>query len=321
MTLHHPIDLLELRKALGLYVTGVTIVATLDKNGNPRGFTANSFTSVSLDPPLVLICIAKSAASYPVFAKAEAFAVNILAEQQREVSGLFASKSPDKFAVVEWRKGRGGSPLFEGVTAWLDCRTTSTVDAGDHLILIGEVIDFHQTLANPLAYCRGGYLSLGLSQNAVIAASGASRVGAILECDGRILMLRDSDGGMSLPIASNLGPEQNPRSLMGILRAMRVEARINFLFAVFEDGPGERHSIFYRGIWHGQFASEAMAVAVPTDEIPWSSLHNEAIRSMLQRFIKERGEDAFSVYAGGADTGMVATLAAGIPMQPIGIVP
>src|SRR4051794_17579652 len=94
---HSPIDALELRRAFGTFVTGVTVITTWDETGAPRGMTANSFTSVSLDPPLLLVCIGKGAASYPAFAAAPAFAVNLLHEGQTEVSSLFASKSTDKF--------------------------------------------------------------------------------------------------------------------------------------------------------------------------------------------------------------------------------
>ncbi|MBC8048953.1 MAG: flavin reductase family protein [Chitinophagales bacterium] len=310
MTSPHAHDLKELRKALGAFVTGVTVIATLEANGNPRGFTANSFTSVSLDPPLILVCIAKSAVSYTTFAASKAFAVNILSEYQREISGVFASKAPDKFNAVAWRIGVGGSPLFEGVTGWFDCKTASTVDAGDHLILIGEIVDFGNSSANPLAYCRGGYVSLGLSQSAISAASGAAKVGAILERDGRILLLRGADGAFSLPLGSSLGPESNPRSLLGMLRAMGMTARMNFLFAVFENGPGESQNIYYRGVWESERSmTDDGAEAVAFGDVPFAQLKTDAMRAMLRRFIKERNEDAFSVYAGGEETGIVTPLA------------
>ncbi|MDX2266308.1 MAG: flavin reductase family protein [Hyphomicrobiales bacterium] len=301
-------DRQELRKALGAFVTGVTVIATLEDSGAPRGFTANSFTSVSLDPPLILVCVGKMAASYPVFAACKSFAVNVLSERQLEISGVFASKAPDKFNSIAWRIGVGGSPLFDEVAAWFDCKTASTVEAGDHIILIGEIVDFGQTGANPLAYCRGGYVSLGLSQSVLSSASGAARVGAILERDNRILLLREADGAFSLPTAPSLGPESNPRSLLGMLRAMGIEARTSFLFAVFEDGPGESQSIFYRGVWDGEFGSYTGASATPIEDIPFSQMKTDAMRAMLQRFVKERGEDVFGVYAGGVDAGVVATL-------------
>ncbi|TIU20123.1 MAG: flavin reductase family protein, partial [Mesorhizobium sp.] len=111
----------EFRRALGSFLTGVTIVTTIGLEGEPRGFTANSFTSVSLDPPLVLVCIAHKALGHPVFATSKSFAINILNEGQKAASGIFASKAPDKFASVDWRPGQTGSPILDGSVACFDC--------------------------------------------------------------------------------------------------------------------------------------------------------------------------------------------------------
>src|SRR6185312_11675761 len=99
----------EFRNALGSFLTGVTVVTTLDEAGVPRGFTANSFTSVSLSPPLILVCIAKTASSSATFCAVKKFAVNVLSEGQIEVSSLFSSKQPDRFGKVEWHRGKHGS--------------------------------------------------------------------------------------------------------------------------------------------------------------------------------------------------------------------
>ena len=145
----------ELRTAFGSFMTGVTIVTTLDEEGQPRGFTANSFTSVSLEPPLLLICVGKSAASMAVFRQARGFAVNILSEAQKEISVLFASKRADKFEAARWRKGPFGNPLIEGSAAWFDCARYQVIDAGDHIILMGHIEAFSYSDANPLGYARG----------------------------------------------------------------------------------------------------------------------------------------------------------------------
>jgi flavin reductase (DIM6/NTAB) family NADH-FMN oxidoreductase RutF len=171
------IDAMEFRKTLGAFVTGVTVVSTRQQDGTPRGFTANSFTSVSLDPALVLICIGKSAASYPVFSAAAHFSISILAEDQKQVSSLFASKAADKFEQVAWHPGLTGSPVIDGSAAWFDCETHQVVEAGDHIILIGRVVDFANTTASPLGYGRGAYLTFSLSQDALAAAGPRARVG------------------------------------------------------------------------------------------------------------------------------------------------
>lgn len=135
------IDIAEFRRALGAFVTGVTVVTTIQPDGSPRGFTANSFTSVSLDPPLILVCIAKTASSYAVFSQTKHFAISVLAEDQKAVSGVFASKAADKFSQVAWHRRVTGAPVMEGAAASFDCATHEVIDAGDHIILIGRVLE------------------------------------------------------------------------------------------------------------------------------------------------------------------------------------
>ncbi|VDC24943.1 CoA transferase [Pseudogemmobacter humi] len=150
-----------LRRAFGAFATGVTVLTTRQADGTPRGFTANSFASVSLDPPLVMICLAKSAHSCATFAAAPHFAVNVLAEGQEPVAELFASRAPDKFPRCDWRPGHAGMPLIDGALAGFVCARHRLVDAGDHLILIGRVEAFSETAGNPLGFFRGAYVPVG----------------------------------------------------------------------------------------------------------------------------------------------------------------
>jgi len=159
-----PEDRLALRRALGTFVTGVTVVTTVDCTGKPWGFTANSFTSVSLDPPIVLVCLARTAGSYSVFQAADSFAVNILSGQQRWLASQFASKHTDKFANVAWRSAGNGVPLLDDMTAWLSCSVHDKIEVGDHLILFGRVMEFAQTPRMPLGYFSGSFVSLDLKK-------------------------------------------------------------------------------------------------------------------------------------------------------------
>jgi flavin reductase (DIM6/NTAB) family NADH-FMN oxidoreductase RutF/pimeloyl-ACP methyl ester carboxylesterase len=302
------IDAKSFRRALGAFTTGVTVVATNQRDGEPRGFTANSFTSVSLDPPLVLVCIAKSASSYAVFSEADGFAISVLAEHQRDTSGLFASKAADKFERASWHPTGSGNPVISGAAAWFDCRKHSLVDAGDHAILIGRVTDFGDTPANPLGYCRGAYVTFGLSQTALAAAR--PRVGAILENEDGILFLTSGDR-FDLPEGISLEPDSDPNSLNGALRRLGVSAQLGFLFAVFEDprsGAGSV-SVYYRGALKSPVPEAAGLRVVPFDRIPWDGLRDDAIRSMLRRYVRERTEDTFGVYIGDAERGTVQALA------------
>ena len=151
-------DSRELRRALGAFVTGVTVITTADGEGRFHGVTANSFSSVSLDPPLVLWSQSLKTQSHQTFFKAERFAVNILAEDQVELSNRFAKSSTEKFAGLEVDIGLGGIPLLRGCGARLQCRVVSRLPGGDHTIYIGEVESIERAERKPLAFGNGQYL-------------------------------------------------------------------------------------------------------------------------------------------------------------------
>jgi len=151
-------DSRDLRRVLGTFVTGVTVVTTTDDEGRFHGVTANSFSSVSLDPPLVLWSQAVKSHSHPAFFKAERFAVNILAEDQIELSKRFAKSSPEKFAGIDVDIGSGGVPLLRGCSARLQCRVVSRVPGGDHTIYVGEVHAIDRAERKPLVFGNGQYL-------------------------------------------------------------------------------------------------------------------------------------------------------------------
>ena len=297
----------ELRSAFGSFMTGVTIVTTAGVDGQPRGFTANSFTSVSLEPPLLMICIGKQAASMDTFRNARGFAVNILSEAQKDTSVLFASKRPDKFEATQWRAGPFGNPLIEGSAAWFDCARYQVIDAGDHIILMGHIEAFSYSDANPLGYARGHYITLGLEQAAVNAASSASRtvVGAILENDSRLVLLPDParPNGLVLPEVGRLGPSGSASQLHELLAREGLDATLGFLFAVFEN-PGTREQcIYYRG--EALLHARGRAVLAEFEAIPWDRLPDEATCSMLRRYAAERKIGRFKVYSGDHRQGTV----------------
>lgn len=157
MTAAAAIDPTELRKALGSFATGVTIITTRGDDGTPTGLTVNSFNSVSLNPPLVLWSLANNAMSLPVFKAAEHWAVHVLAADQDELSGRFARRGEDKFAGLETERGHGDVPLLPGCMARFQCRTVSRHQGGDHVIFIGEVLDFDRAESAPLVFHGGRY--------------------------------------------------------------------------------------------------------------------------------------------------------------------
>jgi flavin reductase (DIM6/NTAB) family NADH-FMN oxidoreductase RutF len=147
----------EFRRALGHFASGVTAVTTLDGDGRPTGLTASAFTSVSLDPPLVLVCVDHKSQSYPALRERGRFAVNILGLEQEAVSQRFASTRLDKFDGVPHRLGDLGLPLIDGALAQLECATVSTHVEGDHTIFVGRVERAHLGSGEPLIYYRGRY--------------------------------------------------------------------------------------------------------------------------------------------------------------------
>lgn len=149
----------EYRRALGQYCTGVTII-TAAVDGILAGVTANSFVSVSLDPPLVSWAISKRSQSLPLFQRAEHFAVNVLAERQLELASRFARSSADKFVGVSWHPGRFGSPLLPDSAAVFECQHHSLIEAGDHYLLLGRVEGFSRKEHQLLLYAQGRYRSL-----------------------------------------------------------------------------------------------------------------------------------------------------------------
>ncbi len=158
------IDSREFRNTMGLFATGVTVVTT--RVGHQRrGITANSFTSVSLHPPLLLICVDESASMHPMLEVAESFVVNILAADQRAVSDAFArhGESPDVMNGVPFRDGALGSPILEGVLGWAECTINERYAAGDHTILVGRVqsTSIERPEEAPLLYFSGGYRGIG----------------------------------------------------------------------------------------------------------------------------------------------------------------
>lgn len=160
--MHPPTDKAELRTALGAFATGVTIVTAVNGDtGEPVGFTANSFTSVSLEPPLLLVCLAHTASSYRIFCQTDSFAVNVLSAEQKAIARVFATRGADKFGTVSWKPGVRGAPLIDGSLARFDCAMHERVAAGDHDILMGRVLGFSRHEGKPLVYHGGAFAALG----------------------------------------------------------------------------------------------------------------------------------------------------------------
>ncbi len=150
----------QFRQALGAFTTGVTIVTTRGPDGQDYGLTANSFNSVSIDPPMVLWSISKDSSSAHAFTEGSHFAVHILATDQEQLSNRFAKSGSDKFAELELQRGPSEIPLLDGCSARFQCKTTYQYEGGDHIILVGEVLEFDRFDKAPLVFHSGGYWRL-----------------------------------------------------------------------------------------------------------------------------------------------------------------
>ncbi|MFA5889523.1 MAG: flavin reductase family protein [Actinomycetota bacterium] len=148
------------RGSLRRFAVGVTVVTSTREDGEPAGMTATAFTSVSAEPPMVLVCVDATARTREAIEGRAAYAVNILAADQRDVASRFASKTGAKFEGLAWRPGNTGVPLIEGALAALECRVTRAIEAGSHLIYIGEVLASHLGEGDPLLYFEAAYRRL-----------------------------------------------------------------------------------------------------------------------------------------------------------------
>jgi flavin reductase (DIM6/NTAB) family NADH-FMN oxidoreductase RutF len=152
-----PIDKNELRRVMGHFATGVTIITTISKDGTPYGLTANAFMSVSLEPPLLLISVDKKAESYVYFEESKVFTVNILSDNQEGLSRKFAVSGGNKFEAVAYRRGANNVPILEDTLGHIECRLYATYDGGDHTLHLGEVLEAETREGRPLLFYRGGY--------------------------------------------------------------------------------------------------------------------------------------------------------------------
>jgi flavin reductase (DIM6/NTAB) family NADH-FMN oxidoreductase RutF len=155
-----PVSSDEFRRACGRFATGVAIAGAMDANGVPHGLTVNSFSSVSLDPPLILICLGHAIAAIDVFREALHFGLSVLRANQRTISERFAAPMDNRFGPLPWRKGKTGVPLLDGALTQIECATVRRVSAGDHDIFIGEMTAALVDEGEPLIYFASEYRKL-----------------------------------------------------------------------------------------------------------------------------------------------------------------
>lgn len=303
-----PLDPRSLRDAFGAFATGVTVVTTMGADGKPLGFTANSFTSVSLDPPLLLVCLAQTSRNFEVMTTAKGFAVNILSDGQKDISNTFARPVEDRFSTVTWQLGPHGSPVFADVSAWFDCSLERVIEAGDHVILLGRVQAFEKSELNGLGYVRGGYFTPALNAKAVSAASeGRLHLSAVVERDGQVLLV--GEGGNSLPgcHATSGDPLRDLKTHLEELTGVSIT--LGFLYSVYEDKTdGDQHIVYRAFAGEGEVKCGHFTPPSALAKQSGAGSSGSPTADILNRFAAESALGNFSIYVGTETAGRIHTI-------------
>ena len=290
-----------LRDAFGRFMTGVTVVTARDRSGNLVGFTANSFTSVSLDPPLILVCPGKFLSSYAAFEGCSHFAVNILAEGQEDISNTFAGFKGDRFARTPHHIDDNGCALIDGAVATFSCKRHDWVNAGDHGLLIGQVTAFTTDDKRGLGYAGGQYFSLGLERGARDPEAKINVAGAIITA-GDQLWLTQTPRGLA-PLQCTL-PDR--RALRGSLRdhlaTLGITAQLGPVFSVFDDPKTDTHYAYLLAEAPAGVAPVGIT-ALPICALDDAAFDGPATTRMMARFAHEAQTRNFTLYLGDAEDG------------------
>ncbi|MBN8629290.1 MAG: flavin reductase family protein [Rhodobacterales bacterium] len=291
-----------LRQAFGSFATGITVVTACDRHGNPVGFTANSFASVSLDPPLLLVCPSLTSSNIETFRNAASFAVNVLGAHQEEISRRFAAPVDDRFAGLHWTKGPQGQPLLDDCAGWFACSRHQVIDAGDHLVLVGKVEDCGNMAHPPLLFHRGQYrqiASVPVQRQPLAGAATTIRVGILALQNGKVLLQRAGADSWEIP----LGPA---RRLFGEARnacetdlaARGLSVTLTHPYSIYDDGEQcESRFLFLADLPPDADLPAGMALFDPGN-LPLHQVRNIGMRDVLRRLAQERQRGRFGVFVG-----------------------
>lgn len=298
-------DPIALRKALGSFMTGVTIVTAKADDGSLVGFTANSFTSVSMDPPLLLVCPGNHLSSIDVFRNCKNFVVNILHEDQQDLSNKFARFEGDRFSQVDWKPDHNGVPLITGSLASFSCSAYQKTLAGDHLVLIGKIEKFISSDGDGLGYWKGGYFSFSKEREARVT-SNAERsivVGAIVEAPNGIFVLQE-DGKLILPSKELVNKTQARIGISNFLQDINLPSDVGRVYSIYHDASSQVRNIYFRANCKNKHAPES-GTFVDADKVMNTEWYHSAEKIMVQRYFAERNTNQFGLYIGDSDTGEI----------------
>ena len=317
------IDPLELRRCLGSFVTGVTVITVLDDEGRPIGMTANSFNSVSLDPPLIVWSLRTNASTFGVYSRAKRFVVNILAEDQVDISNRFARSGPDRFDGVATTPGIAGVPLIDGCAAVFECSTEATYPGGDHLLFLGRVERIASSVSKPLAFGAGKYMVVHPYDNAKNASAGSANVASLnaVHLARPILedLNRETDKTVGLGVWGNFGP-----TLIWWIEARQpldVRLRCGMVLPLLGSATGKVFAAFSPPELTQPYLEAEIAAAQRSDTAPFTSraavdahlaqvrqTRLGAIDNAILTDINERGVNGFSAPVFDASGAIVLAL-------------
>ena len=287
----------NLRAAFGTFITGVTVVSAVGESGTLAGFTANSYTSVSLQPPLLLVCPAKAMGCFPVFASCSYFSVSILAAEQQQVANVFANSRAPRFAQVDWRCDQFGTPIIAGASASFSCTVQQRVEAGDHVVLIGKVENHQHSDKPALGYAGGNYFSLDREHcSAEFTDSKKLMLGALIERQGKVL-LQSSAQGLQPPTWRAQASIGARRVVADSCHKAGLQVELGATYEVFEHNSNTY--IYYLAQAADGEGSTKLGAYYAYEQLPKLTYASDALRAMLLRYAAQhQEEDAFQAYLG-----------------------
>ncbi|UWP87438.1 flavin reductase [Dactylosporangium fulvum] len=310
------VDPLFFRRTMGRFPTGVTVVTTRDATGRPWGMTANSFTSVSLAPPLISLCIDRKAGSFSAFSQCSTFGVSVLGENQQDLAVRFATPLDDKFGGVAKVEERPGAILLSGAAAAFVCTVHTRVDLGDHVMLIGAVEECSLGRSAPLGYCDGSFFSLSGGETPLEDDRPGRQilVGWLVEHEAKILLSRDTaTGEWRLPV----GPLQGGSTMSDALRStshvlMGQVIEPEFLYSAIDISESETCHVYRArpGVLPRQTADLRLFAE---EDMPWRELSHSSMESILRRYFEERVSDRFGIYLNLGAAGRIAQIEHEVP--------
>lgn len=306
-----------LRRAFGAFATGVTVVATWTPDGDTRAFTANSFSSVSLDPALVSVCLAKNSASLSFFESCETFSISILEASQRGVSAAFATREPAaKIAAVK-DLAADDAPFVPRSLATFICSRHATVEAGDHVILIGQVQKYRAREGQPLGFFRGGYVSLGPDLIEMERLRASIVVGAILGHDGKVLLLRRPNSERwELPATQPGRGQRADRALHDLFAGLGIQMTMSVPYSLFQERDESDVTMVFsvesrHDIETGMLADGTEIALFGAEDAPWDLLAGEMKIGLVKRYLREMAAGLYSVYFDTPEGGSMVQLSGG----------